>query len=496
MFKELLELCLDMVKRVVTSRIFLLFLAFTGMFFVLVCKLFDMQIVHGQEYLTKYVSKTYQTVYTPGTRGNIYDANGKILAHNELAYSVTIRDTGTYRNNQSLNLMLYQLTRILENHGEKVESKLELGFDQNGSLVYTSTSEAARKRFLRDYYGLSSVDKLDDPDGRYPSAVTAEELFSQIKSSQRYDLDGLKDKDGNPMVLSDREALQIAHIRYGLSLTSYRKYEIITVANNISQETVADVSEHMADLDGVAIAESTVRVYDDAVYFAPIIGYTGKVQTDQLASLQEKDPYYDANDVVGRTGIEASMESVLHGQKGITNMFVDSYGQILQVEDNSTEPVAGKDIYLTIDGDLQKGIYHLLEQQLAGVLVSHLVNRDVEEDENRDSSKIQIPIKDAYYQLINNNVLSLSHLEDPEADGVEQAIYQKFASEQARILQAIESCLDDPGSPPMSDLPEDMKAYMNYIYSFLTGETVGIIQRDKIDPEARRLWPGMRGASA
>lgn len=484
MFKEILEFCLDMIKRVVTSRIFMLFLVFTSMFLVLAVKLFDMQIVHGQQYLTEYVSKTYETVYTPGTRGNIYDANGNILAHNELAYSVTIRDTGTYRSNQAMNLMLYQLIHILENHGETVEAKLELGIDQNGNLVYTSASEAARKRFLRDYYGLSSVEKLDDSDGRYPSNVTARELFDQIISGSRYDLVGLKDKDGNPTVLTDREALQIAHIRYGLALISYRKYKTITVASGVSQETVADISEHMADLDGVSIEQSTVRVYDDPVYFAPIIGYTGKVQTEQLESLQEQDPDYDANDIVGRTGIEASMESVLHGKKGVTNMFVDSYGQILQVEDDSTEPVAGKDIYLTIDGNLQKGIYHLLEQQLAGVLVSHLVNRDVEEEENRDSSKIQIPIKDAYYQLINNNVLSLSHMESDEADGVEQNTFRKFAAAREQILRDIEGQLDNPYAPAMADLPEDMRAYMNYIYSLLSGDTVGIIQKDKIDAES------------
>ncbi len=484
MFREIWELFLDTVRRVVTSRIFLMFLIFTSMFLVLAVKLFDMQIVHGNQYLREYVSKTYETVYTPGTRGNIYDSKGNVLAHNELAYSVMIRDTGTYRGNQAMNLMLYRLIHILENHGETVEPKLELDINQNGEIIYTSASEAARKRFLRDYYGLTSVEKLDDANGRYPSTITAGELFEQIKSADRYDLAGLKDEDGNPVVLTDREALQIAHIRYGLALTAYQKYKSIAVSNEISQETVADVSEHIAEMNGVSIAQSTVRVYDDSVYFAPIIGYTGKVQTEQLEALQEQDPYYDANDVVGRTGIEASMESVLHGRKGVTNMYIDSYGQILQVEDDSTEPTAGNDIYLTIDGNLQKGIYHLLEQQLAGVLVSHLVNRDVEEGENRDSSKIKIPIKDAYFQLINNNVLSLSHMESDEADGVEQEIFRKFSDSREQILQGIENQLDDPNAPSMENLPEDMRAYMNYIYSLLSGESVGIIQKDKIDAES------------
>ena len=483
MFKEILEVIGELLKRLVTSRLFLLFLIFTGMFVTLVGRLFDLQIVNGEKYLEDYVSTTYKTVTTPGTRGNIYDADGNLLAYNELAYSVTLRDTGAYRNDQSMNLMLYQLIRILEKHNETVEPKLEIGFDADGNLIYTSSSEAARKRFLRDYYGLTSVDKLDDADGRYPSNITAAELLAQLRSSKRYNLDNLADKNGNTIMLTDREALQIAHLRYALSLTAYRKYMVVTVSANVSQETVADVMEHLADLDGVDITESTVRVYNDAVYFAPIIGYTGKVQTEQLQELQLKDPSYDANDIVGRTGVEASMEEVLHGKKGVTNMFVDSYGQILQVEDDSTEPEAGEDIYLTIRSDLQKGIYHLLEQQLAGVLVSHLVNRDVTEEENRDSSKIKISIEDAYFQLINNNVLSLSHMEGEEAGPVEQQIYQKYVASREQILSAIEAQLDDPDAPPMSELPEDMRSYMNFIYTYLTGDTVGIIKRDKIDSE-------------
>ncbi len=482
MFKEILEIILEHLKRLVTSRLFLLSVLFTGMFLVLAGRLFNLQIINGQKYLDDYVTTTFRSSTTPATRGNIYDADGNLLAYNELAYSVTLRDTGAYKSNQAMNLMLYQLIGILERHGETVESQLEIGFDADGNLVYTSASEAARKRFLRDYYGLTSVDKLDDEAGKYPSNITAAELLAQLRSGKRYDLDSLKDKNGNAIILTDREALQIAHLRYALSLISYRKYMTVEVADHISQETMADILEHTADMEGVEIAESTVRVYNDAVYFAPIIGYTGKVQTEQLEELQEQDPNYDANDIVGRTGVEASMEAVLHGQKGVTNMYVDSYGQILEIEDDSTEPVAGDDIYLTIKSDLQKGIYHLLEQQLAGVLASHLVNRDVTEEENRDSSKIKISIKDAYYQLVNNNVLSLSHMEGEEASPVERQIHEKFLSSREQILSEIEAQLNDPDAPPMADLPEDMRSYLNYIDTYLAGDTVGIIRRERIDP--------------
>lgn len=481
MFRDILEILQETVKKIAGSRVFALAVIFTLMFAGLVGKLFNMQIVNGEQYLTQYVSKTLQTVYTPGTRGNIYDRNGNVLAHNELAYAVTVQDTGAYRKNQDKNLMLLNLIRVLEKHGETVEGKLEITIDQNGDMVFTTSSEAARKRFLRDYYGLTSVDKLDDPDGKYPSAVSAREIFEQLKNEKHYDLNRLKDEKGNPIVLTDEEALAITNIRYTMSLTDYQKYIATTVATNVSEETVAEIEESVADLQGVGIEESTIRVYDDSVYFAPIIGYTGKVQSDQLEELKKLDDSYEVTDIVGRIGIEEALEQELQGKKGVQNLYVDSRGRVLKEDENGTEPVAGNDVYLTIDADLQKGIYHLLERQLAGILTERLVNRDVTELENQDSSKKKIPIKDAYYQLINNNVLSLKHMESEDAGAIEQQIHQKFLSSREQIMKELENQLYNTNAPSMVELPEDMKAYMQYIYSYLADSTVGIIQRDKID---------------
>lgn len=487
MFRDILEILQETVKKIAGSRVFALAVIFTLMFFGLIGKLFNMQIINGEQYLTQYVSKTLQTVYTPGTRGNIYDRNGNVLAHNELAYAVTVQDTGAYRKNQDKNLMLLNLIRVLEKHGEKVEGKLEITIDQNGDMVFTASSEAARKRFLRDYYGLTSVDKLDDPDGKYPSNVSARDIFEQLKDEKHYDIKRLKDEKGNPIVLTDEEALAIANIRYTMSLTDYQKYKSTTVATNVSEETVAEIEESVAELQGVGIEESTIRVYDDSIYFAPIIGYTGKVQSDQLEELKKLDENYEVTDIVGRIGIEEALEQELQGKKGVQNLYVDSRGRILKEDENGTEPVAGNDVYLTIDADLQKGIYHLLERQLAGILTERLVNRDVTELENQDSSKKKIPIKDAYYQLINNNVLSLKHMESEDAGAIEQQIHQKFLSSREQIMKELESQLYNPNAPSMAELPEDQKAYMQYIYSYLSDSTVGIIQRDKIDsssPEA------------
>ena len=220
MFKDLLEILQELLHRLAKSRLFALGLAYTLMFVILIVKLFNLQIVAGEKYLNDYKKLTQREVSIPGTRGNIYDCNGYLLAYNEPAYLVTIQDTGAYPDAASMNAMLLRLVRILKKHGYSIQGKLEIGLDEAGRMVYTSSSEPARLRFLRDYYGVRSVDKLNDPDGKYPTAVGARELLED--RWQRYRLDEMKDDRGNPLLLSDEEALDIFNIRYTMSLSAYK----------------------------------------------------------------------------------------------------------------------------------------------------------------------------------------------------------------------------------------------------------------------------------
>ncbi|MCD8370560.1 MAG: penicillin-binding protein [Clostridiales bacterium] len=481
MLRDLLEVLRELLKKILFSRLFALAIVFTGMFVILVFKLFDLQIVKGEEYLDQYVQLTEKTVTTPGTRGNIYDRNGYLLAYNELAYTVTIQNTGAYTSDQTMNTMLLKLVRILEKHGYGVEGRLEIAMDEDGSMIYTSSSEAARKRFLRDFYGLRSTDELDDANGKYPSAVTAREAVERKKET--YHLDRLKGADGSPVILSDWELLQIVNIRYTMSLVAFRRYEASTITSYIDDETVADITEHSDELQGVEIAQTTIRRYNDAIYFAPIIGYTGKIPEDQLEELRQTEEEYELNDIIGRTGIEASMESELRGHKGYRNLIVNNMGNIREVI-SETKPTTGNDVYLTIDRDLQIGIYHLIEKQLAGIVASKLVDHDVEITSATDSSKIEIPVKDAYYQLINNSVLSLSHMAQEDASDIEKAIYSAFNASKQQILTRIREELLSENATAMRDLPNDMMAYMVYIYNYLAGPTVGIIRSDSIDPSS------------
>ncbi|WP_333651792.1 penicillin-binding transpeptidase domain-containing protein [Lacrimispora sp.] len=482
MFRDLLDILTDFFKKAISSRLFILGCICFAMYAGLVGTLFDMQIIRGEEALNEYMQITEQTITTAGTRGNIYDRNGKLLAYNKLAYSVTVQDTGAYKKAEDKNNMYLRLVRILEKHGEKVQGKFEVALDPNGDMVYTSSSESARKRFLRDYYGVKKVEDLDDEKGKYPSNLNARELFQMAYEDNGFDK--LKDEDGNPVTLTDQEALDIINIKYALRLMSFRKYEATTVATQVSDETVADILEHTGDLQGVNVEETTIRAYNDSIPFAPVIGYTGKVPEDQLEELQQKKPDYDINDIVGRTGIEYTMEQDLQGTKGKKTIYKDSMGRIRETKDE-TDSSAGNDVYLTMDADLQKGIYHLIEQSLAGVLIKTIVNGDYQVGSTTDGSNMKIPVKDAYYQLINNNVLSLKGIEEEDASDTEKEIYRKYVSSQEQIFINLTNELMSPHATAMKDLPEDMKAYMFYIYSYLAGPTVGMIKEDAIDTSSQ-----------
>ena len=479
MFNDLLEITREFLKKLISSRLFILggFLFF--LFCVLGVRLFNLQIVNGEEYQETYMARTERTVSLTGTRGNIYDRSGNVLAYNELSYNVVIQDNGDYETANERNRMLLLLVRILNRHGESVEGEFQVGFDSSGEMVFTSASETSRKRFLADLYGLRTIDELDDPEGKYPSDITAKELFASRLSY--YGLDELTDENGEAISMTDEEALAVINIRYTMGLTAYRKYESTTIASNVSKETMTDVLENSADLLGVGIEESTIRVYNDSQYFSAIIGYIGKIWEDELETLRQSNPDYELTDLVGKTGIEASMETYLQGKKGYQTMYVDNMGRILEIVDRQ-EPEAGKDLYLTLDRELQIGVYHILEQQLAGIITSKLVNRDLEDSDYSKASNIPIPVKDAYYQLINNNVLDMEAFSAPEASQVEKSIYAKYSQAREQITEAIHSELLNEDAAPLETLPEDMFAYMQYIYSFLVSE--GIIMTGQISQDA------------
>lgn len=473
MLKNLLSNLLYQVKGILTSRLFIVGILAAVMFGTLVMRLFTLQIVEGESYQQEYLQTSTRTVEESYTRGTIFDRNGEKLAYNKLAYVVGVVDDGSYTAYER-NLMILRLIEILDKHEEDYSPALSIAYE-NGAYVFTTTTERALSRFLQDVGVYSTEDDAKEAQKMPLEWYTPEYVVEQL--ADRYGV-GITIENGKKEETYEVEGetlLKLVDIRYALTLNSYRKYVPAVVAVDVSEETVSDIMEHEYELLGVSVETDSVRTYADAEYFAPVIGYTGQVSSDDLDSL---DDSYSAGDVIGKTGIEASYEDVLKGTKGSKTLVVDNQGLVRSVEDE-VEAEAGDDVYLTIDRDLQVAAYTLLEQHLAGVLVSKIVNYDWEISSNTASSDIMIPVKDVYFQLINNNVLSIDEFAAEDASATEQRLYQKYVSKRDQMLESLCTILLDENSKVNSEYSEDLEDSLNYIFSLLKSE--GILKTDAMD---------------
>ena len=124
---------------------------------------------------------------------------------------------------------------------------------------------------------------------------------------------------------------------------------------------------------GIQVVEDSTRKYIDDESMAPILGYIGHASSEELDELRKDNPDYSNDAIVGKAGIEQYMELQLQGKDGQETVTVDNLGKILDIDESKTiDPIAGNDVYLTVDADWQRSIYQILKQRVAGILLAKL----------------------------------------------------------------------------------------------------------------------------
>ena len=268
-----------------------------------------------------------------------------------------------------------------------------------------------------------------------------------------------------PEELTKQEILEIAIMRYQLNTNSFKKYMPVTIATNVSEKSVAAIKENQAALQGIDIVEDSTRKYVDDESMAPILGYTGQASSEELETLRKDNPDYSNDAVVGKAGIEQYMELELQGKDGEETVTVDNLGKVLDIDNSKTvDPVAGNDVYLTIDSDWQKSIYQILEQRVAGIVLSKLTpNKSFDYEAEKDASKITIPIYDVYNALIENSTIDISHFSAADATEREQRIYALFQQKLQQVLAEITQELTVETATVYNDLSDEMQEYETFI---------------------------------
>ncbi|MCR5215828.1 MAG: penicillin-binding protein [Lachnospiraceae bacterium] len=467
----------DYILSILRSRLFPVVTLFIILFIILIHRLFDLQIIQGEAYVESMNVKTEEVQSITATRGNIYDCNGVLLAYNDLAFAVKISDSGKYSSvsekNKILNQVIADAVTILLRHGENVNCDYPIILNEDGHYEF-NVSDSAKQRFLRDAYGHRSISELT-PEELNASASDVIDFVCE----KTYQINQ-KNKDGEIEQFYEPEmVLYILNYRSYMSANSYQRSTQFTMASDVSDESVAEILENSQDLIGVDVCEEYIRKYVDGFYVAHILGYTGMISSDELEVLQEEDSQYTASDIVGKSGIEQSMEQYLQGTKGSRKVYVDHVGRITEVLEEK-DPIMGSDVYLTIDIELQKKVYKALEQQIADILVSHIVDSDeqyVYKSDGTTISTINIPIKDVYFALIDNNVISMSEIASCKT-ATESTVYHSFLDKQKEVLDRLSTELL-VSDTDYAHLSEEMQNYIYTIYEILGAN--GVLLRSNID---------------
>lgn len=460
------------IKERAKSRLVPVSVIFFLLFFLLIRQIFALQIMEGQTYQNQSIIRDEKLRYLKSTRGNIYDCNGILLAYDELSYSVTVEDIGALTTNEEKNSMVYSLIKTIEEHGDEITSDFSIVLGEKGELKFTIEGNVLT-RFKKDIYSLSNKEKLSAEQAN----ATAKDIYDYVRS------------DGSGLCCfniseeySMEDTLKIMSIRFSLFMNRYKSWLPSTVATDLDIKTVAAIKEGSAELPGVEVVQETHRVYNETYskYFAHILGYTGTITTEELAELEAagEDGKYTETDQIGKTGLEKEYESYLHGTKGQERLLVNENNKVISIKDRE-EPIAGNDLYLTLDAKLQKKAYDLLEKKIASILCAKINNSMDYGTKGKSSDDILIPIYEVYNALIENNVINVKTLNAKDATKAEKSVYKKFKKEEKSALSSIKKALAKNNKKANKSYGDTMEGYLDYIYSMLKEKE--ILLADSID---------------
>ena len=451
-----------------------IFLAFISvlMALTLVVRLYYLQIIRGAEFTQSFEESVSRTVSIPAKRGRILDRNGNVIADTQASQNVTIVDTtgNSSAENDRLNRIIQKTLGILLDNDEDFEE--DFGISWNGSGYEFNYDGFNHLRFLADVYGYPLIDTLT-PEQRESSA---EDVVFMLADRYRIPRDMNTSKDSILL-------LDTVITRYRLALNAFQKYIPTVLARNVGTDTV-DAIMAESDLDGISIANTYKRVYNDSKYMSGLTGYISLVSAKEM---EENEGVYDAGDYVGKVGLEASMEETLRGKNGYREISVDNLGRE-KSEISYTRPQDGNDVYLTIDSDLQKTVYKLLEKTMRDIILSKLTDSvtSFEITEETDGSDILIPAADVYGSILSY-IIDRDHFDSEDASESEEQMRGILQAYLESVKEGIRSELR-AGRTPFNALTPEYQQYASYISRALFDR--GVIDTSVVDAddEIYREW--------
>lgn len=302
---------------------------------VLLLQLFNLQIVQGKEYREESNTRLTRETTIKAARGNVLDSSGEKLVSTKLQYNVEIYKTKA--DSEALNNGLLLLAQTLEANGDKYVDNFPITVNP-----FAFKDEETAKTFKEQ-------NKLD-------ASYDAEACFNYFKEEYEITTDNVED------------ARKIMTLRYEIGKDGYSNTKSVELATNISNASLATLNEMSASFPGINTTSTPTIYYPYGELASHILGYVGPIGEEELKANKDE---YDQNDIIGKTGIEQVLEKYLRGTDGIKQIDMSVDG-IITDEYVAEEAIAGNNVMLTIDAELQKiteeALAHNIEMMQTGEL--------------------------------------------------------------------------------------------------------------------------------
>ena len=335
------------------------------MFGYLASGLVELQLMNSEEYKEKAQTVREKNIVLRGKRGNITDADSVILAKDELVHNITFYKDGSttskadyYEYTQSI----VETIEIIERNGGQLAFDYVIKRDEEtgewvfnfGSGVSESVLETREKQWRSNNYVTAKY---------YP---TAESCLQRLKRKYRIaqseeevaafkELEADDSIQGKFIILEESLMLKVMSVYSEMQMNLFNSLPI-PIAEDVAYEAMIEVETKAMMLPGMGVEIGTKRVYPKHNLAAQIIGYVGKIPS-RTKWLELQAEGYSYNDVIGRDGIEYSMESWLTASSNRTQgsrvVERDNFSTVVR-ELSYTEPEDGNNVKLTIKASYQQ----------------------------------------------------------------------------------------------------------------------------------------------
>ena len=296
---------------------------------ILLAQLFNLQIVHGEEYRQTSNTRLTREATLKAARGNITDRSGNNLVTTKMGSNLELYKTKI--DNQTLNQTILKIIELLEKNKDTYIDNLPITVEP---YAFKQKEEQAQKKWKKE----NDIDEN----------ATAEHAFQKLK--EKYDI-----QEQNL-----QKARKIMVVRYEITKNVFSNIKPITIAKNISNKSLNQIREQSSKFPGTAVNNEPIVTYPYGSLASHVLGYVGAINEQEY---EQKKDTYSMNDQIGRSGIEYSLEEYLKGTDGIKQIDMSVDGSITE-EYISQEPVAGANVALTIDANIQLAAEKALKENI------------------------------------------------------------------------------------------------------------------------------------